>query len=297
MMFKKLALSFALISSAAFAGDVSIETYTGVVETPENPQKIAVFDVAAMDTLSALNVPVAGVVTPYFVSYLDDYAKDVSSVGSLFEPDFEAINALAPDLIVAGGRSSTQIPALSKLAPTIDMTIYETPLTQGLARLDAYGALFGKTDEAAALKTAFEAKLNAVKDVVANQGNALILMTNGPKISVYGASGRMGWLHTELGIAEAVKDAETSTHGEAITFEFIRDANPDILFVVDRLSAIGRDGESAKATLDNALVHETNAWKNDKVVYLSSAPIYIAGGGIQSMSLTLDEISAAFAQD
>ncbi len=87
---------------------------------------------------------------------------------------------------------------------------------------------------------------------------------------------------------------EQATHGEAISFEFIRDANPDILIVVDRLAAIGRDGERAQTTLDNALVHETTAWKTGKVIYLNSAPLYIASGGIQSMTMTLDEITTAF---
>jgi len=89
---------------------------------------------------------------------------------------------------------------------------------------------------------------------------------------------------------------QKANHGEAVSFEFIRDANPDILLVIDRMAAIGQEGEGAQATLDNALVHETTAWKTGQVVFLSSAPIYIAGGGIQSMNLTLDEINAAVSE-
>ena len=80
------------------------------------------------------------------------------------------------------------------------------------------------------------------------------------------------------------------------SFEFIREANPDILLVIDRMAAIGQESEGARATLDNALVHETTAWKTGQVVHLSAAPIYIAGGGIQSMTRTLDEINAALTE-
>ncbi|MEM9581789.1 MAG: siderophore ABC transporter substrate-binding protein [Pseudomonadota bacterium] len=294
-MLRSLVLMFLLGSHAALADEVTIDTYAGAQTVAVAPEKIAVFDVAAIDTLDALGVKIDASVSPIYVSYLDDAVAGSAAVGSLFEPDFEAINAMQPDLVIAGGRSSKQVPELSKIAPTVDMTIWEDTIGQGMDRLAAYGALFDKEAEAAELKAAFEAKLAAAKAAVAGQGKALIVMTNGPKISAYGAGGRFAWLHKALELPEAVEEVEQATHGEAISFEFIRDADPDILLVIDRLAAIGQEGDNAKTTLDNALVAETKAWSSGKVVYLSAAPIYIAGGGIQSMSLTLDEVIAAFA--
>ena len=294
-MLKKLALSLALAASPALPDTVSVETYTGPVDVEVNPAKVAVFDVSALDTLDALGVVPAGRIENVYVDYLSDATLEADVVGSLFEPDFEAVAALAPDLIIAGGRSSKVVPELAKIAPAVDMTIWEDTVGQGLARLDAYGKIFGKEAEAAALAQDFNSKLETARNSVADQGSALIVMTNGPKVSAYGAGGRFAWLHTALDLPEAVKDVDASTHGEAISFEFIRDANPDILIVLDRQAAIGGDGEPAAATLDNALVHETNAWKAGRVIYLDSAPFYIASGGIQSMSKTLDNFTAAFA--
>ncbi|MEP3347984.1 MAG: siderophore ABC transporter substrate-binding protein [Litoreibacter sp.] len=293
-MLKQLAIVLIGLSSPTLAQTVSVDTYTGTVEVAMNPEKIAVFDLAAMDSLQALGVKANGLVSPVYLPYLEAAVKGTKSVGSLFEPDFEAVNAMQFDLIVAGGRSSTQAPELAKMAPTIDMTIWEDPIGQGLARLEAYGAIFGKVEEAAALEAEFQVQLEATKQAVANKGNALIVMTNGPKVSAYGLGGRFGWLHSALDLPEAVASVEESTHGEAISFEFIREANPDILIVIDRFAAIGREGANAKTTLDNALVHGTKAWAEGKVVYLDSAPIYIAGGGIQSMNKTLKEIAATF---
>lgn len=295
-MFRSLALSLSLLAGAsgmALAEPVSVATYSGAATVEPKPASIAVFDIAALDTLDALGITAQGVVQPLYVDYLDDAAEGAAPVGSLFEPDFEAVAALAPDLIVAGGRSSKVAPDLAKIAPTVDMTIWEDTVGQGLARLEAYGVIFGKEAEAAALKAQFEEKLAATKAALAGKGRALIVMTNGPKVSAYGAGGRFGWLHKDLGLVEAVAEVEQTTHGEAVSFEFIREANPDILIVVDRLAAIGQDGESSRATLDNALVQETAAWQSGKVIYIDSAPFYIASGGIQSMMLTLDSILAA----
>jgi len=292
-MLRTLGFVTAMMASPLYAQTVSVETFTGPVEVAAEPETIAVFDLAAFDTLTALGVSAEGLVSPVFLQYLEAAAEGSAPVGSLFEPDFEAVFALDPDLIIAGGRSSGKVAdELGRIAPTIDMTIWKDTVGEGLARLEAYGAVFGKQAEAAQLSTAFQAKLAEARDAVAGQGNALIVMTNGPKVSAYGTGGRFGWLHDALNLPEAVESVEQNNHGEAISFEFIREANPDILLVIDRLAAVGQDGVSARATLDNALVQETKAWKTDRVIYLSPAPIYIAGGGILSMTLTLDEILA-----
>ena len=292
-MLKKLAFSLVLAASPAIAGDIQIDTHRGTATIAKMPETVAVFDMAALDSLEALGVKVAGTTASVYVDYLEDAAKGTARVGSLKEPDLEALNALQPDLIIAGGRSSKQVPNLAKMAPTIDMTISEDIIGEGLDRLTAYGTLFGKADKAGALRADFEAKFARVQALGANQGRTLIVMTSGPKISAYGANGRFGWLHKSFGLKEAVAEVEKATHGEAISFEFIRDADPDLLLVVDRAAAIGETA-SARATLDNELVRQTKAWKNDKVVFLDSAPIYIAGGGIQSLNRTADDLLAVF---
>lgn len=292
----RLATAFTLaLTTAAAAQDVTIETVTGPVTLPARPETIVALDVAALDTLDALGVQIAGIPAPHFVSYLDDVAAQAQNVGSLFEPDFEALANMAPDLIVAGGRSSRQVDALSEISTTIDMTILgDDHVAEALARLEAYGTLMGLEAEADAVEADFNAKLDAARAAVSGQGDALIVMTNGPTVSAFGAGSRFGWIHQALDLPEAVEGVDQQTHGEAISFEFIAEANPDWLIVVDRSSAIGQPAEAASQTLDNALVAQTTAWSQGQVVYLNSANVYIAGGGIQSMGLTLDEVIAAF---
>lgn len=293
-MLRNFLISLVVLAAPAFADTVEIETIRGPQTVEKNPETVVVYDIAALDTLDALGISVDGVVSSLYVPYLN--AGDARVVGTLFEPDYEVLAEITPDLIIAGGRTHEAVPDLARMAPTIDMTIWQDAVGEGLARLAAYGKVFGKEAEAAKLAADFDTKLTRARESVAGQGGALILMTNGPKISAYGTSGRFGWMHRALGLSEAAPDIEQASHGEAVSFEFIRDANPDILIVIDRLAAIGQDGAAAKATLDNALVHETAAWKNGRVVYLDSAATYVANGGIQSLNLFLDQILALFAQ-
>lgn len=289
--------AFAALSlSALSASAMDVVTARGTVAVDGTPKTVAVYDIAAIDTLARLGVQIAGIPEKLFLSELDPVKQGATVVGTLFEPDLEALSALGPDLIIVGGRSSTKADATAKVAPTIDMTIDgDTLLDQAKQRLATYGELFGKTAEAKAAAEALDAKLAAAKAAVAGKGKALIVMTNGPKVSVYGPGSRFGWVHASLDLPAAVTETDAATHGEAVSFEFIRKANPDWLLVLDRAAAIGSSEQAAKVTLDNELVAETTAWKKGQVIYLPAPDFYIAAGGVQSLERVLTTITEAFA--
>lgn len=274
----RAAAILALSALPVFAEDVKIATATGEITLPAAPETTAVLDIAAIDTLAALGVTPQGIPDKLYVPYLADLAQQAQVVGTLFEPNMEALAALAPDLIIAGGRSSTQVEPLSQVAPTIDMTIWEDVVGQGRDRIAAYGSLFGKAEKAAELTSALDAKMAEVAAAASGASNALIVLTNGPKVSAYGKGSRFGWIHTAIGLPEAYENLNPEIHGDSISFEFIAEVNPDWLIVIDRSAAIGEPA-SASDTLDNPLVAGTTAGQKGQIVYLSSTPIYIAGGG------------------
>ncbi|MGI3170165.1 siderophore ABC transporter substrate-binding protein [Pseudooceanicola sp. C21-150M6] len=287
--------TFMMLGALAAAADpVTFQTATGPMTLPEKPQQIVALDVSAVDTLAALGHPPAGSVAPTYVSYLDPEATGAAPVGSFFDPDFEAIAALRPDLIIVGSRAASQADALSRIAPVADMSIGTDAFADGKARLAAYGVLLGREDAAQALSDALDARMADLRSQVQSVGGtALILMTNGPKLSVFGPASRFGWLHTELGFAPAVEGISDNRHGEAVSFEYIAQTNPDTMIVVDRGAAIGDGSAAAQATLDTPLVAGTAAAQEGRMIYLSPAELYIAPGGVQSMNRTLDEIEAA----
>lgn len=287
-------IAFALSSLAANA--VEIETARGPVTIKETPQKIAVFDVAAIDTLDRLGVKLAGVPKKLYVPELEHLKSGAEMIGDIFEPDLESLSALAPDLVIVGSRSSAKIAAIEQVAQTIDMTMDGDDLVeQAKARLSAYGVLFDRGEEAAAAVHELDDAVNAVQAAVAGKGNGLIVMTNGPKVSAYGPGSRFGWIHAALRLPPAVANIEAATHGEAVSFEFIREANPDWLLVLDRAAAVGSGEQNARATLDNELIAQTSAWKKGQVVYLPAADFYISAGGVQSMQHVMAVIQEAFA--
>lgn len=161
----------AAVAAPALAEELTVDTFRGAAEVPALPETIVVLDVAAVDTIDALGVSIAAVPNSLYLPSLDHVAETAAPVGSLFEPDFEAIANLGPDLIIAGGRSSKQTEMLARIAPTVDMTIEaDDHVAQALARLDTYGEIFGRQDKAAELHAAFEDKLAATRAAVEGQG-------------------------------------------------------------------------------------------------------------------------------
>ncbi len=260
---------------------------------PDLPQKVAVYDLPALDTLAALGVSPAGVPEKLYVDYLDQAAVSAVKVGTLFEPNLEALAGLAPDLVVLGGRSAPQKSAVEQVAPAIDMTIGDDLLADARARIAALGTLFGKSDKAAELIATLDGRIAGLQGLGKGKGTALIVMTNGPKLAAYGLGSRFGWIHQATGMPEAAPRLDAATHGDAVSHEFIAQANPDWLFVVDRGVAVGEQGQSAKATLDNPLVAGTKAWQAGQVVYLNSADAYITAGGYTATVTLLDQLAAA----
>ncbi|MEM7445090.1 MAG: siderophore ABC transporter substrate-binding protein [Pseudomonadota bacterium] len=305
-MFVMLVTSAAVIALAAIIlftgpaaaqGTVTVSHAQGEVEVPRNPEIVVTFDLAALDILDRLGVSVAGVPAATMPDYLSEYADGaVPTMGSLFEPDFEALNALRPDLIIVAARSAPQLSALSEIAPTIDLTIDANDFVGGVARnVATLGRITGNDAEAETLVSDLNGSVEALRDSAANAGDALIVLTSGGRVTAYGPGSRFGWLHDDLGVTPTIEDVEAATHGEAIGFEFILEADPDWLFVVDRDAAIGQGGTAAAAVLDNPLVAETTAWREGNVVYVDSTAWYVVGGGITSLGSAIDQVAERFA--
>ncbi|MFP9229785.1 iron ABC transporter substrate-binding protein [Pectobacterium cacticida] len=272
------------VSSSEGGHTVRIEHAQGTTQVPQPPKKVIVFDPAVLDTLDVLQVDgIAGVPkssTP-LPAFLAKYNSDAYlDAGTLFEPAYEALSSAKPDLIIAGGRTHDAYDKLSGIAPTISMEVDENQFMASFAqRVEQLGAIFGKEDEAKKQINDLKQQIAQTREKTQNAGNALFLMISGGKMSAYGPKSRFGFVFDELGFQPATEFPDTGRHGNVVTSEFLLSVNPEWLFVLDRDSAIGRaSGESAKQVLDNPLIHRTNAWKDNHVVYLDSASLYIAGG-------------------
>ncbi|WP_341251902.1 siderophore ABC transporter substrate-binding protein [Euzebya pacifica] len=290
------ATATATATEDAATAEVTITHAQGETTVPTNPETVVVFDLGALDMLDWAGAAVAGVPeVPNLPEHLAQYAGEpYEKVGTLFEPDYEAVNALEPDLIVVAARSSTVYPELSELAPTIDLTTDDNDFLGSIERnLEIVGEIYGVQDRVADALADIDASIAAVNEKAADAGTGLIVLTTGGEVSAYGPGSRFGIIHDLLGVAPAVEDVEAATHGDAISWEFIAEADPAHLFVLDRDATIGEDGEAASVMLDNEIVHQTTAWANDDLHYLDGVNWYLVPSGLRSVQAMIGEIDTA----
>ncbi|MEM8618493.1 MAG: ABC transporter substrate-binding protein [Actinomycetota bacterium] len=286
-------------TTGSASGDVVVETFAGgETVLPANPKSIVVLDWAALDTIDALgagNLVVAGPMSSGIPPYLEDYSS-LENAGSLQEPNFEAINAIDPDLIIIGGRGQANIDELSNIAPTMNMSVgrgSDNFVDSVTLNTTALGTILDLEDEAAAILAELETEAAEVAELAATRGTGLVIMTSGGELSAYGPAeeGRYDMVYGLFGVEPAATQTAVETHGDVISFEFLSDTNPDMLIVLDRDSALGDAGESAQQILDNDLVNGTNAVINDQVVYVDTASWYLSTGGVQAFATMIEDMN------
>ena len=276
---------------------VSIKDSNGDrVEVQRNPQKVVVFDNGSLDTLDALGVGdrVIGAATKNLPSYLDKY-KDVESAGGSKEPDLEKINQLQPDLIIISGRQSDYKEELAKIAPTLYLAVnIKEPWESVQQNVNVLAEIFGKEDKAKEELATLTKEIEKTKEKACKlEQTALVTLVNEGQLSAYGSGSRFGLVHDVFGFKQADDQIEAYTHGQSVSYEYILEKNPGILFVVDRTKAIGGD-DSKDNVSANELVAQTDAGKNDQVISLQPDVWYLSGGGLESMKLMVEDVNQAF---
>lgn len=266
---------------------------TAIVKT--NPATVVVFDYGTLDTLDKLGIEVKAVPQDNLPAYLAKY-KDTKyeNAGTLFEPDFEKLSQLKPDLILIGARTAEAYSELSKLAPTILISVDNASYMQSFEEnAGIIGQIFTKEIAVDEEISAIKAGIADLKGKSESAGKALIMMTSGGKLSAYGSGSRFGFIHDVLGFKPVDDKIEISNHGQSISNEYIAEKNPDILFVVDRDSVTNEGGKPAKEMTGNILIKKTNAFLNGKIIYLDPEIWYQSGGGLVSVGEMVKEAAQA----
>lgn len=280
--------------------DADAEYEETTVEVPKDPENIVVFDMASLDTIGALGGEVAGAPLESVPGYLEEYlADDAYDVGTLFEADLIEIESRQPDLIVIANRSAALYDDLSEIAPTVDLSTRGS-FTENLERSVTFlGEVLGAEDEAAEALDEIEQGIEEARAATAEAGTGLGLMVSGGELSALAPAGadavgpavRGGLIYDVFGVEPAVEDVEAATHGEPISFEFLLETDPDTLWVVDRDAATGEEGsQAAEAVLDNEIVAQTTAAREDRILYLDPMAWYIVFGGLDTTKIMIDDI-------
>lgn len=283
----------------------TIDTLRGPVTLPQNPHPLVVYDLTVLQNLIALGVTVEGIPNHAVVHDIMKQrlanAKNSSTVnldteelGTVFEPDLESLDRIQPQAIIIGNRMVQKYDALSSIAPTLDLSVSFADLyASSQQQLSQLGKLFGKSEQAQKLQAEIDQAIESTSAITRNKGNGLVIAAQGNTITTFGLNSRYGYLHQYFGVAIADPDLGSYVHGQPISFEYIRQVDPDWLFLLEHNAKTHSKGKNAYALLNNALIHQTKAWRKQHIVYLS-ADSYLAFGSYDHWINDAKRIQAAF---
>ena len=277
------------------AENLTVTTVRGEATVMKNPERFAVYDWAALDSLHQLGVKVPATTKPVRVDYLQPVFAAAQPVGELFKPDMEALVAYRPQLVITGGPGAEAYENLAQVAPTIDLTVDNGRIrTSGEAQIRTLGQIFNREEQAETLVAAIDKTFAEAREAARGQGRGLVLSITGNKVSAFGPKARLAsWIHEDLGLEPVDRGLENAPHGQPVSFEYIHEKNPDWLFVLDRTAALGDPGAPALTVLDNELVRQTTAWQKGQVVLMPTAN-YVVAGGAQQLQQAAAQLRDAF---
>ncbi|KLE16271.1 ABC transporter substrate-binding protein [Clostridium sp. C8] len=274
---------------------VVVTDQKGEVEVPVNPKNVVVLDYGSLDIMTKLEVEPVALPKGSLPAYLDKYKDDkYVDLGSLKEFDLEKINEVAPDLIIIEGRQESYYEDLKKIAPVLYLgTANSDIFASAENNAKVLGKVFAKeegvTTELGNINKRLEAVSAKVKE---NNSTALMTMFNEGSLSVYGTGSRYDMVYSKFGFTPADTQIEASNHGQNISFEYLKEKNPDYLFVLDRGAITGTQA-SVKEAVENELMKTTKAYKDGHIVYVNPQAWYVGGSGIMAIDTIISDVEAA----
>lgn len=285
---------------------IQIKHEQGITEVKVNPQRIVVLDYGILDTLDTLGVEPEMLATAkkYTPKYLSKYMGDnVQDVGHLKEPTLETIAELKPDLIIMSGRQRPYYDKLAAIAPTINLSVANVGYLDALhQQMTILGQIFQKEEKAEQEFQNLKAEIEKTRDIAQASGKkSLLLLTVGNKLNAYGPGMRYGFLYDKTSLnLPTVMDAEdandvkaNSPGGKVISYEYIKEKDPDYILIIDRNAATNQGGVTAKDLLDVDIIKSTKAYKNNKIIYVTPDLWYLANNGYIGTLLMLKEVQDA----
>jgi iron complex transport system substrate-binding protein len=291
-----------IVSFSLFAQPVQITHQLGQVTLEAVPKRVVVIGLGALDALDAFGIePVAITKAIQLPDYLEKYKSDkYASSGSLFEPDFESIYSQKPDVIIVGARSSSHYEELSKIAPTIVFAIDEKmdywQSTQ--AQWRNLATLFNIGTKVEHQIGVIEKQFLAIRQYnQEHHTDALTVMSAAGNLTTFGATSRFSVIYQTFGFVPTVKEITSSRHGDLISYEFISQSNPAILFVIDRDKLVNKGESTTREAFHNDLIKTTQAYKNNRITFLDLNAWYLSIAGVTATQKMIDDIKSTIGLD
>ncbi|NEW05859.1 ABC transporter substrate-binding protein [Paenibacillus sp. SYP-B3998] len=273
-----------------------VKSLKGDISIPSDPKRVIGLSVVYPEFLYALGVtPV--VVQNYhqeFPSYLKEAFKNTVKTGLAKTPNFEAILAAEPDLIIAPSWwADKDYDQLSKIAPTVLLPQRDDWRDE----LRDIGEVFSKKDQAEKVIQDLQHKKAEAKEklhALVGDETVMYMMVMGKGLVIYGENiDRGSFIHKELGL-KLVKDYPQNELSVSISLEKIPEYNPDHIILQLDDEASEEVQKRYKEMIDSSLWKNMTAVKRNQVYIMGGKEWFSLGMSPLADSNAVDDVLHAF---
>lgn len=278
-----------------------------VVEVPVNPKRVAVMDYGVLDVMQQLKLQdhIVAIAKGQGASFLPDSLKAFKSsqynnIGNPGQLNYDKLAKSKPDVVFASFRQAhtKTLEEMKKAVPNAKIVFISPQNDDYIASIkkntENIGKIFDKQKETKALITELDDKVAETKKRIENE-SVLFLNVDDKGIKTYGTTGRFGgFLNEDLGIKHADKKMKPNSSGILISNEYLNEMNPDKLFVIDRTKHGNVKSESMPQALQNDVIKNSKAIKNNDVTLFEANSWFFGEGGIKLTIDQLEQIQKAF---
>jgi iron complex transport system substrate-binding protein len=268
----------------------SVQHAMGSTEITGIPQRVVVLDTGELDSVLALGVTPVGAVRADEATgpqaYLAERAKGVEPVGTIHQPNLEAIAALRPDLILSNkARHEELYDELSGIAPTVFAAAVGETWKQNF-RLAA--AALGKSDQAEQVLAEYRREAEQVGQRFGDPAQIEVSMVRfmSDSIRLYAEGSFIGTVLHDAGFARPpiARTAETFVE---VSREQLSRADADLLFY----AGYGQGGATERSELTAGPLWQRLDAVSRGDAHAVSDDVWYLGIGPIAADLVLDDLA------
>lgn len=261
----------------------------GTTKVPQDPKRVVVLDTGELDSVVSLGVDPVGTVEVEPGTGIPDYLRDEAGnpkiVGSIAEPNMEAIAQLNPDLILSNAVRHKQFyDELSGIAPTVMAESLGVTWKHNFM-LDAEA--LGMKDQAEKMLSAYEQRASKLGEKIGEPGKVGVSVVRfiPGEIRLYQKGSYIGTILEDVGLGRP-QSQDGKGLMKAVSPERIQGADGDVMFV----TAYGPKKKTALASVsDSRLWRRLDAVQAGNVHYVPDS-YWMVGIGIGAANEVLDDI-------
>lgn len=274
-------------AAPAAASPRTVEHAMASTRIEGTPKRVVVLDTGELDSVVGLGIKPVGAVEAItgdgLPAYLGDAVEGVELVGTIEQPNVEAIAALKPDLILSSKiRHEAIYDELSRVAPTVFTEEVGVTWKENFA---LHAEALGKVDAATALQAEYDQKAKALgAELGADAPTLSVVRSVGDEVRIYQNANFLGTILKDAGVPRPEPQDEDEFNATA-TPENIPDLEGDVMV----LSRFGDDHRLLGKLQDNRLWDRLAVVKAEKV-YEVPDDLWFLGIGNVAARKVLDEL-------